>query len=77
MCKLMAVVSVRIPRNLRDKLRKSGLNLSEEIRRYLTWLATREDSRKQLQALERLIEKLPRAPRGTAEKLVREDRDAH
>ena len=73
----MAVVSVRIPKDLREKLRKLGFDISEEMRKHLSWLAMKEESREGLQELEKLIQKLPTAPRGTAEKLIREDRDAH
>ncbi|MCS4538916.1 MAG: hypothetical protein HYY67_08675 [Thaumarchaeota archaeon] len=73
----MAVVSVRIPEELRDKLRELGFDVSKEVKKYLTWLATKEDSRKKLQELEKLVKELPVSKRGTAEKLVREDRDSH
>ena len=73
----MAVVSVRIPDELRDKLRELGFDVSKEVKKYLTWLATKEDSRKKLQELDGLVKELPVSQRGTAEKLVREDRDSH
>jgi len=61
---------------IEDKLRELGFDISKEVRKYLTWLATKEDSKRNcrnwtglLRSFPCLLEELPRK--------VREDRDAH
>ncbi|MCC6040536.1 MAG: CopG family transcriptional regulator [Thermofilum sp.] len=73
----MSAVSVRVPRELKDRMDafRGVVNWSEEIRAFIERRVAELEQEKALEELERLIEKLPPAPRGLALKYVREDRD--
>ncbi|MEM2082853.1 MAG: hypothetical protein QXU06_00830 [Candidatus Bathyarchaeia archaeon] len=74
----MSVVSVKVPKWLKEKMKKHGsVNWPEEIRRAI--MAKIEEIER-IQAVEeaiRLLEAVPSAPSGTAKALVREDRDSN
>ena len=73
------VISVRVPPEIKremDKL-KGEVNWSEEIREFIKNKIEECKKRKVLQEVVAYIQALPTAPRGTARRLVREDRDSH
>ena len=73
------VISIRIPPEIKremDRL-KSEVNWSEEIREFIREKIREYRKKKVLEEVVAYIQSLPEAPRGTAEKLVREDRDSH
>lgn len=73
------VVSVRVPPDIKremDELR-GEINWSEEIREFIKKKIKDYRKRKALQEIVSYIQTLPEAPKGTAQKLVREDRDSH
>ena len=75
----MSVFSIRIPpkiKNEMDKL-KGEINWSREIREFIKSKIEEHKKRKVLQEAIAYIQSLPKAPKGTAQKLVREDRDSH
>ncbi|KYH38152.1 MAG: hypothetical protein AYL29_001040 [Candidatus Bathyarchaeota archaeon B24] len=72
------VISIRIPPEVKremDRLR-GEVNWSEEIRSFIKKRISEHKRRKALQELIAYIQTLPSAPGGTADKLVREDRDS-
>lgn len=72
-------LSVRLPDQLKegmDRL-KERVDWSNEIRRFIEKKIEDEQKRAVLRDLETQIAKLPGAPRGTASRLVRGDRDSH
>ncbi|WP_088855738.1 type II toxin-antitoxin system VapB family antitoxin [Thermococcus siculi] len=74
-----SVVSVRVPPEIKremDELR-GEINWSEEIREFIKKKIEEYRKRKALQEVVSYIQTLPEAPKGTAQKLVREDRDSH
>jgi hypothetical protein len=75
----MSVVSVRVPRELKEKMRKyrDKINWSEEIRRFIENKILEAERENTLSKLEELIKQLPTVPRGTAARYVREDRDGN
>jgi hypothetical protein len=75
----MSVVSVRVPRELKEKMRKyrDKINWSEEIRRFIENKILEAERENTLSRLEELINQLPTVPRGTAVRYVREDRDGN
>lgn len=75
----MSVVSVRVPRELKEKMRKyrDKINWSEEIRRFIENKILEAERENTLSKLEELIKQLPTVPRGTASRYVREDRDSN
>ncbi|AEK71952.1 hypothetical protein GQS_00245 [Thermococcus sp. 4557] len=72
-----AVVSVRVPPELRREMKKYDINWSEEIRAFIRKRIEEEEKKQALQEVIELVESLHGVPKGTAEKLVREDRDSH
>lgn len=72
------VLSIRIPRKLKEAMRElRDVNWRDEI---VGFLAERVEYYRRLKVLEevsRIIEKLPEAESGVAERCVREDRDSH
>jgi hypothetical protein len=75
----MSVVSVRVPRELKEKMRKyrDKINWSEEIRRFIENKILEAERENTLSKLEELIKQLPSVSRGTAARYVREDRDGN
>ena len=71
------VVSVRVPRELRREMKKYDISWSEEIREFIKKRIEEEEKKRALQEVIELVESLPGVPKGTAKKLVREDRDSH
>lgn len=70
------VASIRLKKGTVQRLRKLGINVSDETRKFLEELAWKTDARKTIQEIERTILKNSRrSQRGFAVKSVREDRD--
>lgn len=75
---MSVVISIRIPRRLKEKMDSLGdVNWSEEVRRFLEKRVEELRRRKVLEEVRRVIEQLPEVPRGTVTRYVREDRDSH
>jgi len=76
---LSTVISVRIPRKLKEKMDKLKdlVNWSEEIRKFLEKRVEELHRRKVLEEIRKVLEKIPESPKGTAAKYVREDRDSY
>jgi len=75
----MAVVSVKVPKWVREKMKAYGevVEWPAEIRRLII---SKIEEIERVNAVERaikLLEQIPPTPKGTAEELVREDRDRH
>jgi hypothetical protein len=71
----MAVITVRVPRELKEAMEKLDVNWSEEIRRFI---ARRVDElrRRRLEDAITVLRETEGVERGFAEKAVREDRDS-
>jgi len=74
----MSVISVRIPRELKEKMDslKGVVNWSEEIRRFIERRIREVEQERAIEELEELIRKLPVMPKGYVVRYVREDRDS-
>ena len=73
------VISIRVPPEIKremDEL-KGEVNWSEEIREFIKKKIKEYKKKKALQEVVAYIQTLPEAPKGVAQKLVREDRDSH
>ena len=69
-------VSVRIPRKVKKKLQELDVNLSEAVRACLQRIIEREENLRRLEEVDRELRSVgAKAPKGTAETLIREDRD--
>ena len=71
------VVSVRVRREVKEELERAGIDVAEEVRRYLEALAARERRRRLAAEWRRLIMQVEPSPRGFAAASVREDRESH
>jgi len=74
----MSVVSVKVPRWVKEKMREYGdvVNWPEEIRKSIIAKLEELERRRAVEEAVKLLEKVRPAPMGTAERLVREDRDS-
>lgn len=74
----MSVVSVKVPRWVKEKMREYGdvVNWPEEIRKSIIAKLEELERRRAVEEAVKLLEKVRPAPTGTAERLVREDRDS-
>jgi hypothetical protein len=71
------VVSFRIPKGLKKKMKEMNINWSEEIRSFIE-AKVREHRRKmKLQEINEMLEGITITQKGRAAKYVREDRDSN
>jgi post-segregation antitoxin (ccd killing protein) len=71
------VVSVRVPREVKEELERAGVNVSEAVRSYLEELARRVRAERALRRLDKLLEEAVKpSGEGFAAASVREDRDS-
>ena len=75
----MSVVSVKVPRWVKEKMRKykGSVNWPEEVRKAILAKLEELERREAVEEAVELLEKVRPARRGTALRLVREDRDSH
>ena len=75
----MSVVSVKVPRQVKEEMEKTkdSVKWADEIRRFIIGKLEEESRRKGIEDAERVLRGVRRLPKGTAEQLVREDRDSH
>ena len=76
---MSVVVSFRIPKKLKERMDalRDIVNWSEEVRRFIEERVRMLEQVKAIEELEENIRKLPKVPRGTTVKYVREDRDRY
>ncbi len=72
----MSVVSFRVPKELKEKMKRIGINWSEELGAYIEKRVKEHEQKEAIEEFKKIIAKIPQAPKGTAVKLVREDRDS-
>jgi hypothetical protein len=72
-------LALEFPRRLKEEVDRLGRNInwSEEIRRFLKERVKQLQRQRILEEARRIIERVPEAPRGTAARYVREDRDSN
>ena len=71
------IISVRLKKGTREKLKNLGIDPSREVRRILEELAWRKDVSNTMDRLEMIVEKQSKpSGAGFATKSIREDRDA-
>ncbi len=72
----MEVVSFRIPKSLKTKMKGVHTNWSKEVRAMIEERIRRQQGRKALAEALQILKKTPSAPSGTAARYIREDRDS-
>jgi hypothetical protein len=76
---MATVFTVRIPDALKREMERfdEGINWSEEVRRLLEKRVRQLANLRSREIFEEVAQGRPPVPRGTAARLIREDRDAH
>ncbi|MCR6693118.1 MAG: VapB-type antitoxin [archaeon YNP-LCB-003-016] len=74
---MSTVISVRIRREIKETLEESGVDISEEVRRFLEELAWRVKTRKFIERWNELLKDVKPSEKGFSVKSVREDRESH
>ena len=76
---MSVVISFRIPKKLKERMDalRDRVNWSEEVRRFIEERVRVLEQVKAIEELEEVIRSLPKVPRGTTIKYVREDRDRY
>ncbi|MGC8961475.1 MAG: type II toxin-antitoxin system CcdA family antitoxin [Candidatus Bathyarchaeia archaeon] len=72
----MSIVSVRVSKELKEKMKRYDVNWSEEIRKAIIERIREIERAKAAEEISNIIERLPKAEAGFSVKSVREDRDS-
>ena len=72
----MSVISVRVEKEIKEALKKAGIDISEKVRKFLEDLAWQVKLEASISELNRLLQDMEPAERGYSSKSVREDRDS-
>ncbi len=73
---MSVVISVRIPKKLKEEMDKLDVVWSEEIRKFLEMRVNELKKKKKLEEAKKIIQSIPESPKGVVTALVREDRDS-
>jgi hypothetical protein len=71
------VISVRVKKEIKELLESEGVNIAEEVRRFLEELAYKVRIRKYVKKWDRMLEGVKPSPKGFSISSVREDRESH
>jgi hypothetical protein len=74
---MSVVISVRVKREIKELLESEGINIAEEVRRFLEELAYKIRIRKYVEKWDRMLEGVKPSPKGFSVSSVREDRESH
>jgi len=72
----MSVITVRVPRELKEEMKKLNINWSEEIRKFIAQRIDEELRKRRIGEALAMLKGTGSVERGFAEKAVREDRDS-
>jgi len=73
----MSVISVRINKHIKEILEEAGINISEEVKKFLNELAWKVEIKKRIERFNKIVENIKPAESGYSAKSVREDREGH
>lgn len=73
----MSVISVRIDKHVKEVLEKAGVNIGEEVKKFLRELAWRIEVRKRIEKFNKIVKDIEPVEYGYSAKSVREDRESH
>lgn len=71
------VISVRVREEIKKLLEESGLDVSEEVRKYLEELAWKVKIKRMIEKWDIILRDVRPSEVGFSEKSVREDRESH
>ena len=72
----MSVITVRVPRELKEKMKELDINWSEEIRKFIVRRIDEELRKRRIQEALAMLKGTGSVERGFAERAVREGRDS-
>lgn len=72
----MKIVAVRVPEEIKKKMKDVPEDWSEYIRKAIEERINIEERKRILREVKELLKDVPKAPKGTAAKLIREMRDS-
>jgi len=73
----MDVISFRLPKKMKEDMKKVDINWSEEIRKFIERTIRNYKKEQSIKKIDSMLKILPRANKGTASGYVREDRDSN
>ncbi|MCD6222279.1 MAG: hypothetical protein J7K12_01155 [Thermoplasmata archaeon] len=73
----MEVISFRVPKNLKEEMKKIKVDWSEEMRKFIERKIRSYRKEQSIKKIDLIIKSLPKTKKGTAEKYMREDRDSN
>jgi len=71
------VISFRVPKKMKEDMKKVDINWSEEIRKFIERKIRNYQKEQSIKKIDSMLKILPEANKGTALKYVREDRDSN
>ena len=74
---MSVVISVRVKKEIKELLESEGVNIAEEVRRFLEELAYKVRIRKYVKKWDRILEGVKPSPKGFSVASVRGDRESH
>jgi len=74
---MSVVISVRVKKEIKELLESEGVNIAEEVKRFLEELAYKVRIRKYVEKWDRMLEGVKPSPKGFSVSFVREDRESH
>ena len=75
--KMSTVISVRIRREVKERLERAGVNIAKEVREYLENLAWKIRIEEKVKEWEKLLSRVKPSEEGFSVRSVREDRESH
>ena len=74
---MSTVISVRIRREVKERLEEAGINIAKEVREYLENLAWKIRVREKMGEWEEILSRVKPSEEGFSARSVREDRESH
>lgn len=74
---MSTVISVRVKKEIKEELEKSGIDVAEEIKKLLEDLFWKIRIKKQIEKWDKILIRVKPSEKGFAVRSVREDREGH
>ena len=74
---MSTVISVRVRREVKEELERRGIDIGQEVRRFLEELYLRVKAREYVDSWVQLLRDVRPSGEGFSERSVREDREGH
>jgi len=72
----MKIVAIRVPEEIKKKMKDVPEDWSEYLRKVIVDRIKIEERKRILREVKELLKELPKPPKGTAAKIIRESRDS-